>query len=619
MSLDQFILNLGRTETPFRDRAEIFAGLKKMAQDLEAPPVVVEEEAEAPPPVEAAQAHEEAGEPDTTGQLEGEFAVPTEQVVATMINLVGVEMKLQLAYLYYAEMVRGPGRDELAELFKELAEDEANDASYFLQRIAVLTGGQGAAMPPIPSPQPMSNREDILKQLIAYEQQAIVFLKALRQQLGDNPMKFTVEEMLSEEQRHADLLWQHMPEAPKTKVAAVMRRIKSAAEDTAAGVQPLPEHTEVVLQQQQADIAQLTAEREHLIARAQELEGVAHQNAAQAESAQAEAQQAQAQAQQTQQQAEMASQQAAQAQEQAAVSSENAAQQAEAKMRLAMRIQQFRQQMADLASADPVAEEGLGFDQQAGAGSPVTPQQQAEEQAQAQEQRAQLEQAAQTDPKARKELEEAQRAEQEANQQGAQAQEEAAKVASIAGGALRRASSTASGVLRKATPTQALGKMDLPRHLAKTNPAAAVHSGVKHKMPVVASPSVLDQLSRTSFDKLNSFRDRVAKAVKNMGQHAGKGAGEAASEAFKNNATEVGRGMGRGISEHAGEVGKRAIEGGRDAVKGLWKKPSTKAAVGAVGATYAGSKVHGELRERRKEKRQERLVTALERMQRAKS
>lgn len=433
MDLNDFILSLSREETPLHETLDFFTGLKKLAALLEeeaaaeAPP-----EGESPPPVEEAVVRGENAEPDTMGVLEGEFAAPVEDVINSMVNLVGIEMKLQLAYLYYAEMVRGPGRHELAEFFLELAKDEAEDASYLLRRIAVLTSGQGVAMPPIPSPQPFSDRESILKQLIAYEQQAIVFLKVLRQQLGENPMKFTVEEMLSEEQSHIDKLWQHMPEAPKTKVAAAMRQLKLAAADVAAGVQALPAAPEVVVQHQQAELAQLMAEREHLLATAQHLEGVAHQNAAAAESAGAEAQQAQQQAQAVQQQAQEAQMQAQQATEQAAASEENAAQQAEAKMRLAMRIQQFRQQMADMASTDPVAEEGLGFGEQAGAGSPMTQtQQMQQEQAAAEEQQAQVEQAAAVDPETRKQQMEAERAQDQAAQQQEQVQHAASKVSSL--------------------------------------------------------------------------------------------------------------------------------------------------------------------------------------------
>jgi bacterioferritin (cytochrome b1) len=510
MDLNTFIMDLDREEPSFRDRFEFFTGLKKLAALMEeeaaaAPP----QEGEEPPRVEESVGRSYEGEPDTMGVLEGQFAAPVEDVVNTMVSLVGIEMKLQLAYLYYAEMIRGPGRDELSELFQELAEEEAADASYFLRRISVLTSGQGVPMPPVPAPQPLADRESILKQLLAYEQQAIVFLKVLRQQLGDNPMKFTVEEMLTEEQEHIDRLWQHMPEAAPTKVAAAMRRIKAAAAaDVVAGAQALPAAPEVVIQQQQADLQQLMAEREHLVATAQHLEETAHQNAAAAESAGAEVQQAQQQAQMVQQQAQQAQMQAQQATEQAAASEENAAQQAEAKMRLAMRIQQFRQQMADLAASDPVGEEGLAFGEQAAAGSPQTQQQQQQQaQAEAEEQQAQVEQAAQVDPETRKQQAEAERAQDQAEQQKAQVEHAASKVSSLGMTAVRRARDTAGGVLRKTTPTQALGRMELPRHLAKTNPQAAIHSGVKHKMPVVASSNVLDQLSRTSFDKLSRLLD----------------------------------------------------------------------------------------------------------------
>lgn len=62
---------------------------------------------------------------------------------------------------------------------------------------------------------------------------------------------------------------------------------------------------------------------------------------------------------------------------------------------------------------------------------------------------------------------------------------------------------TAARSLTKAKPTQALHALALPKHLAKTNPAQAIQAGRQFGAPVVANSSVLDQLSRTSFDKLS--------------------------------------------------------------------------------------------------------------------
>lgn len=66
----------------------------------------------------------------------------------------------------------------------------------------------------------------------------------------------------------------------------------------------------------------------------------------------------------------------------------------------------------------------------------------------------------------------------------------------------RPAPNAIAQVARKATPTQAIDGMALPRHLAKTNPEQAIQAGRQFGAKVVGNASVLDQLSRTSFDKL---------------------------------------------------------------------------------------------------------------------
>ncbi len=66
----------------------------------------------------------------------------------------------------------------------------------------------------------------------------------------------------------------------------------------------------------------------------------------------------------------------------------------------------------------------------------------------------------------------------------------------------RPAPNAIAQVARKTTPTQAIDGMALPRHLAKTNPEQAIQAGRQYGAKVVGNASVLDQLSRTSFDKL---------------------------------------------------------------------------------------------------------------------
>lgn len=565
------------------DASVFFLGLKKMAQGSPASPESPEELAVAQsagqaPTAEQAESHYQAAAPDTTGHLEGEFAVPVEQVVMILAQIVSQNLKQHFNYIYYGETLRDLNRAGLVKLFAHQAKEEVEEAKYFLRRISVLAPG-GVPVPPTPAPEPLDDAASILTRVIAGEQQAIVLFKTLHSMLGENPMKFTVEQIMQGAQEHLDKLWQFMPEMPAPtaadKVSAAqglvkqslapqftaaeyddMRRVlsemrekklqstekggvrgwlaghsakalegdikglhdeqarwgvkqavshewiksmvrkaersgsmfrpgreelkiplrqgevrpilwnrgnESAASHSAAQASQarrgMPNHLRgaagkkrevaqdaiyaalddadkysalvipapgsepveaYVARERELQLAQAQAEKQELAARLGEAEGMVQQHQMQAESMTAESAQLQEQMGMVQQQADAAQQQAAQATEMAAQSQEQAAAEADAKMRLAMRIQQFRQQLADIVSADPVQEEGVGFGAQAGGGAPVTPgQQQAQ---QAEQQMAEEQALAQAPAKTKKEVSEAQRAQGEAQEQGAQAQ-----------------------------------------------------------------------------------------------------------------------------------------------------------------------------------------------------
>lgn len=441
--LDNFIYDVGSPEESQPGisvlEAGIFmSGLRKLAMDdgvEHAQAVATGEEAS----MEEGAAQAQAGVPDATGHLEGEFAVPVPQVVQLMSQIVAHKLKAQMAYLFYSQTLRDMSREGLAQLFTRLARGDARDISYFMRRIAVLNPG-GVALPVSPMPAPLHDASKILEVLVAIEQQGIVSLKHLRAMLGENPMKFTVEEMLSHEQEHLDSLWQFMPpKLPKKGAEKMASALKLAALKLSAAQQPKPGPGATVIPEPGSEPAEVSELREAQL-QAQESQGIAQHHAQrsqqleeQAVSAQAELESAQAQIQMSQQQqaqsaeaAQVAQQQIQEAQQLAASSEENAAQQADAKMRLAMRIQQLRQTLADVVSSDPVQEEGVGFGEQAGPGAPHTTQQQAQQQ-QAEQEQATAEQAAEPGgAKKQKEQAEAQRAQGQADQQAQQAQQSGA-------------------------------------------------------------------------------------------------------------------------------------------------------------------------------------------------
>jgi hypothetical protein len=154
----------------------------------------------------------------------------------------------------------------------------------------------------------------------------------------------------------------------KSKVTDEMLN-RASSMGKAAGLDEAIAPEQVILAEQQGMVAQHAAENEALRNEVQVTQGMVAQHAAAAEQATMQAQaleqqlaESQAAAQQVQAQAAEAAaaaqQQVAAATEQTQMHAQSAAQQADAKMRLSIRIQQMRQQLASLASQDPVSEEG---------------------------------------------------------------------------------------------------------------------------------------------------------------------------------------------------------------------------------------------------------------------
>lgn len=537
----------------------------------EAPPELAPPEAAAPQAEMGLEQQPAAMPPDNSGLLRA------------LAGMVSHDLRLQLAYLFYAETAQGVGRGELAELFRHHAEQEVADAAYFMRRISVIQPG-GVLIPPPPSPEPVTDTDAMLQTLITEEERGIAYLQSLREMVGEDPMRYTIEQMLGDEQAHLDRLSQFVGKPAPAEATTVPDTTQDAPEDPSAPpaaasapppdapAEPAPEPTKqsakydpgpggeafargrgyrdydhyadtamafldglghksgplehlthpdgskdsykrtefktgiwpfrkaqvsyvldegtekkadevadsesmraaaneplesYLLRTNASTMQQQTAELAHA---RQELSAVREQATTatmQAEQAEATTQQLQQSLQEAQGAAQEAQMAATQAVEQATMAEESAAAQAVGKMNLSMRIQQMRQMMADMAASDPVAEEGLGFGQQAGPGSPQT----ATQQQMAAEQAAMMDPAAggapgapqdgsgggQGDPAAEQQGE-AVRAQQEAQKQTAQAQH-----ASGGGGGPEGTSVTV-----KTSPAKTAGLGDVARRAAST-------------------------------------------------------------------------------------------------------------------------------------------------------
>lgn len=400
--LDAFIVSLGTpfTDEPvgfFRTEAELYlAGLRKLAAEGDQGP----------------------GIPAT------EFAAPPEDIVQTFLLLASQILGAHTAYAVYGAALRGSSRDALADAFEEIAEADLEDAKYCLSKANIIADGAPLQMPPIPPPPPLTDEAQMIQYILDGSNRVIALLKTLRVQVGENPVKYTIEQMISDEQGHHDKLVQHLPAgAPRSsapaqegKVASVLHRLKLAYSPDQVM------EREVLGERAQAQ-AEANFLRQQMELREQEL-GAARQ---QIEALNASSQAAQQQLQAVQQQADMTQQQLAQTQQQAEMASAQVADLSDKKMRLSMRIQQFRQQLADIVSQDPVSEEGAGPD----AGMPAAPDT-ATQQAQAAAAQQPPAQAAPASPKeTAKQEDEAVRAQQKADEQTQQAQAAETKTSAL--------------------------------------------------------------------------------------------------------------------------------------------------------------------------------------------
>lgn len=148
--------------------------------------------------------------PDLSGELEGMFTVPIEQVVAKLREVITAKYRKMVAYYTYAQSINDMAWRALKIEFYEHASDEQEGAEYYTKRAVVLGGP--VHMDPIEPPPASVNPIGILKLMVRAEQEGIALQRELRQLVGDeNPMKVGIEEHMLKDQHHLDELWQMLP------------------------------------------------------------------------------------------------------------------------------------------------------------------------------------------------------------------------------------------------------------------------------------------------------------------------------------------------------------------------------------------------------------------------
>ena len=160
--------------------------------------------------------------PDETGQLEGQFTAPVEQVLKLMTEMVENELATMYAYKAYGNSLRDLSHFSIADEFEEHASNELEHTDFLLRRMAVIGGP--VELSDIPAPPATTDPNAIIETMVRMEQEGIEKWRALLAVLGDNPTKYKVEEFLARELEHLDELWQLRPYQGSAQPTAMMTR-----------------------------------------------------------------------------------------------------------------------------------------------------------------------------------------------------------------------------------------------------------------------------------------------------------------------------------------------------------------------------------------------------------
>jgi len=168
-------------------------------------------------------------EPDVTGELEGKFDVPLDEMISQLNKIVSAEYSQWMRWYHYAIVLRGHCRDSLAEHFSEHAEEELAHADAVAMRVIGLGGYPTTDME---HPDPLKDTEEIIKELLLREQEGMALYKKVHALCGENEgTRQILEGNMGQEQEHIDDLWRYLKNP---------EMIKAGADQESAGSHTMP-------------------------------------------------------------------------------------------------------------------------------------------------------------------------------------------------------------------------------------------------------------------------------------------------------------------------------------------------------------------------------------------
>ena len=134
---------------------------------------------------------------------EGEFAVPLGQLISTLQTLLGAKYAVSMAYLSYADRVKGLWRDALVDHWHDHAKDERSMTYDLAMKIVGL--GSDPIQTTIQIPQCPANTLAFCKCLAAQELEAIKTERQIIEMAGSNTgLKVLLEAHCQMDSHHLD-------------------------------------------------------------------------------------------------------------------------------------------------------------------------------------------------------------------------------------------------------------------------------------------------------------------------------------------------------------------------------------------------------------------------------
>lgn len=157
-------------------------------------------------------------QPDTSGKLEGKFTVSCQEMITQLNKIVSAEYSQWMRYHHYALVLRGHNRDVLADEFKEHAGQELGHAERVAMRVVGLGGYPSTEMV---HPSALTEAEDILKELLFWEQEGMKLYRSVHALCGANEgTRQVLEANIENEQEHVDELWRYLQNPEMIKAGA---------------------------------------------------------------------------------------------------------------------------------------------------------------------------------------------------------------------------------------------------------------------------------------------------------------------------------------------------------------------------------------------------------------